>query len=240
MADLKLNGVTPDGIGKIQLGSVKVQKVYNGSTRVWPPGLPPTPGEVEICNLIWKDTNTTKTALVAGGNIPILTNQADWYTYWLAQSPAACYWDFDSNNASYGLLYNVWAKAGIDPLPGFRLPLMSDFNVLKNAPCYTNTGGGLNRYGKNPGNWDPALLTNTSELGDSGLNIQGYGYAALNTTTQSLSFQTDGITEVHWADQQTPGAVDGVMHFILNGALAVTSQPPDNKNSYFIRFVKDA
>jgi len=234
MADLKLNGVTPDGIA---LGSTKVKKVYNGSTRVWPPL---GPGEVEICDLIWTDTNSSETELITGGNIRIIDNQADWYTYWLSQSPVACYWNFDSNNASYGLLYSYFAKDLVKPPLGFRLPLNPDFNVLKNAPCYTNTGGGLNRYGKNPGNWDPALLTNTSELGDSGLNIQGYGYAILNTTTQSLSFQTDGITEVHWADQQTPGAVDGVMHFILNGALGVTSLPPDNKNSYFIRFVKDA
>ncbi len=211
--------------------------MYSGSTRVWPPL---GPGEVEICDLIWTDTNSSETELITGGNIRIIDNQADWYTYWLAQSPVACYWNFDSNNASYGLLYSYFAKDLVKPPLGFRLPLMSDFNVLKNAPCYTNTGGGLNRYGKNPGNWDPAFLTNTSELGDSGLNIQGYGYAILNTTTQSLSFQTDGIAEVHWADEQTPGAVDGVMHFILNGALGVTSQPPDNKNSYFIRFVKDA
>lgn len=202
---------------------------------------PPLPSnEVSICGLIWRNTNYTKTSLTAGGNIPILTNETDWYNAWQAQTPAACYWDFDSNNVSYGLLYNVWAKEGIEPPPGFRLPLMSDFNVLKNAPCYTNTGGGLNRYGANPGNWDPALLTNTSELGDSGLNIQGYGYAVLNTTNQSLSFQTDGVAEVHWADQPTIGAVDAQMHFILNGSLAATSQPPDNKNSYFIRFVKDA
>ena len=239
MADLKLNGVTPAGIGKIKLGSTNVQKVYSGSTLVWPPGISP-PGQVEICNLIWTDTNSSETELIAGGNIPIINNQADWYTYWLAQEAVACYWNFDSNNASYGLLYSYFAKDLVKPPPGFRLPLNSDFNVLKNAPCYTNTGGGLNRYGKNPGNWDPALLTNTSELGDSGLNIQGYGYAALNTTTQSLSFQTDGITEVHWADEQTTGAVDGVQHFILNGALEVTSLPPDNKNVYFIRFVKDA
>ena len=48
MADLKLNGVTPAGIGKIKLGSIKVQKVYSGSTLVWPL----YPGEVTICEYI--------------------------------------------------------------------------------------------------------------------------------------------------------------------------------------------
>ena len=43
MSDLKLNGVTPDGIGKIKLGSADVQKVYSGSTLVWPISSPPEP-----------------------------------------------------------------------------------------------------------------------------------------------------------------------------------------------------
>ena len=36
MGDLKLNNITPDGVGKIKLGSTNVQKIYNGSTLVWP------------------------------------------------------------------------------------------------------------------------------------------------------------------------------------------------------------
>ena len=36
MADLKINGITPDGVGKIKLGSVDVQEIYMGSTLVWP------------------------------------------------------------------------------------------------------------------------------------------------------------------------------------------------------------
>lgn len=36
MADLKLNNITPDGVGKIKLGNTNVQKIYNGSTLVWP------------------------------------------------------------------------------------------------------------------------------------------------------------------------------------------------------------
>jgi len=36
MSDLKIGNITPDGIGKIKLGSTDVQKVYSGSTLVWP------------------------------------------------------------------------------------------------------------------------------------------------------------------------------------------------------------
>ena len=53
MADLKFNGVTP-GNGKIWLGSDGVQKIYDGSTLVWPTSIPD--GEVEICARIWTNT----------------------------------------------------------------------------------------------------------------------------------------------------------------------------------------
>ena len=41
MADFKLNGVTPDGVGKIKIGSTNVQEIYMGSTLVWPMSTPP-------------------------------------------------------------------------------------------------------------------------------------------------------------------------------------------------------
>jgi hypothetical protein len=50
MADLKLNGITPDGVGKIKLGSVDVQEIYMGSTLVWPPSSP-TPCMFEPASL---------------------------------------------------------------------------------------------------------------------------------------------------------------------------------------------
>ena len=69
MSDLKLNGITPNGVGKIMLGSADVQEIYMGSTLVWPISI--DPGQVQICNLIWTDTNSSETELIAGGNIPI-------------------------------------------------------------------------------------------------------------------------------------------------------------------------
>ena len=38
MADLKLNGITPDCIGSIKLGGIDVQKIYDGNTMIWPFG----------------------------------------------------------------------------------------------------------------------------------------------------------------------------------------------------------
>ena len=242
MADFKLNGITPDGVGKIKLGSVDVQKIYMGSTLVWPTSPPaPDPGQVEICDLIWTDTNSSETELIAGGNIPILTNQADWYSAWQAQTPAACYWDFDPNNASYGLIYNYFARKLVKPPAGFRLPTASDWSTIITSPCYTDTGGRFNRYGANPGNWDPTKLTNTTELGDSGLNVQGYGDAILNTSTNLLIFQNFGVYGTFFVDNQPSFGVGyGFFINVSQGRLSTVNLGDYNARALFIRFVKDA
>ena len=236
MADLKLNGITPDGVGKIKLGGSNVQKIYSSSTLVWPLSVLP-PGQVEICNLIWTDTNSSETELIAGGNIPILTNQADWYSAWQAQTPAVCYIDFDSNNSSYGLIYNYWARTAVKPPTGFRLPTSNDFNTLANSPCFT--GSNFNRYGANPGNWDPSQLTDTTELGDSGFNSQGYGYGLLNSASGVVTFPHFQSREAYWNDNVSPlGPGNG--YSIQGSTLGGNLFGYSTTWMLFIRFVKDA
>lgn len=232
MADLKLNGVTPDGIGKIKLGSTDVQEIYMGNTLVWPT-------EVEICDLIWTDTNSSETELTAGGNMPILTNQNDWYSAWQAQTPAACYIDFDSNNSSYGLLYNYWARTEVKPPLGFRLPTPSDFSTIFNSPCFT--GPNFNRYGADPGNWDPSQLTNTTELGDSGFNSQGYGYGLLNQFSGGVTFPNFQTGEAYWNNVPAGSFLGpGVGFAISVNALTSAGFSASTAWMFFIRFVKDA
>lgn len=236
MADLKLNETTPAGIGKINLGSSAVQKIYSGNTLIWPLDIV---GETTICGLTWTTFNTSETRLLAGGELPILNNQVDWYNALQAQTPAACYWNFDINNASYGLLYNYFAKNAIKPLTGFRLPTTTDWTSLNTAPCYTNTGGDFNRYGANPGVWDPSKLTNTTELGDSGLNVQGYGYGV--TPGLYLNFLGATLYEGYWADNASLDPA-GYGYFVdeNNSLLSNVSFGDNTAYALFIRFVKDA
>ncbi len=197
----------------------------------------PGTGQVEVCNLIWTDTNSSETELIAGGNIPILTNQAAWYSAWQAQTPAACYVDFDLNNSSYGLLYNYWARSTVKPLTGFRLPTNNDFTALRSAPCFT--GNNFNRYGANPGVWDPSQLTDTTELGDSGFNSQGYGYGNLNQFSGVVTFPFFGERETYWDDDTSPsGPGSG---FLIQGGGTLGSIGFGDSTSWmmFIRFVKD-
>lgn len=234
MADLKLNETTPAGIGKINLGSSAVQKIYSGSTLVWPPD---AGGETTICDLTWTTVNTSETRLLAGGELPILTNETDWYNAWQAQTPAACYVNFDSNNASYGLIYNYFAKNAIKPVTGFRLPTQLDFDNIFTSPCFT--GSTFNRYGANPGVWNPNLLTNTTELGDSGFNSQGYGYAILNPSLGSVEFTSFGIREAYWNSNLSP-LQPGKGLLVNSGFLNTTGFGDSTAWGFFIRFVKDA
>ena len=73
MADLKLGNLTPV-VGNVKLGSNNVSEIYQGTTKLWPLGTPPQPGEVTVCDLVWTKTNSTITATTTGGNIPIVTD----------------------------------------------------------------------------------------------------------------------------------------------------------------------
>jgi len=184
--------------------------------------------------------------LIAGGNLPILTNQTDWYNTWQAQTPAACYWDFDSNNASYGLIYNLFARNVVKPPTGFRLPTNADWETLVQQPCFPFPAptGNQNRYGANPGNWDPLLLTVTNELGDSGFDSQGYGRAFLNVSTGIFSFNFPGQNTAYHTDDTTNYS-KGYGWYVTNNSLTsffmpLNGNPNNGAEALFIRFVKDA
>ncbi len=190
MSDLKLNGITPDGVGKIKLGGSNVQKIYSASTLVWPTSIDP---EVQICSYIWTTTNSTITDTTTGGTIPIATNAADFLTYHNAQQPAAMYWNFDSNNSERGLLYNQYAARVIQPPAGFVVSSTTSFATLQSC---NNSNPNMNRFGADPGNWN-SNLNYRDQLGDTILNFNGYGEAVLYGTT-SVTFTRDTWSTFQW------------------------------------------
>jgi len=232
MADLKLNEITPDGVGKIKLGSTDVQRIYSNGTRVWPPV---GPGEVEVCNYIWTTKNSIETELAAGGNIPIVSDFASFKLLNDASQPCAVYYNFDSNNNSYGLLYNSFAKNAIKIPAGFRIPSTSDWADIKLFCNPTLDTYKVNWLGANPGEWAPNPA-NTTTLGDSGLDIYGYGYAIYNAT--SITWRPVGEYEGHWQSVTDTGT--GIAWIpVLNPSFLISLSTGINHLSY-LRFVKDA
>ena len=231
MGDFKINGVTPTNI---QLNGMDVEKIYNGDELVWPSSL--GPGEVQVCGLIWKKTNSTTLARVGGGNIDFATNANDWASAHTNQTPTACYFEFDSSKASYGLIYNYWAKSVIQPPTGFRLPSGNDLFEL--TSCY---GINDNPLGADPGVWDTSLLTNTIGLGTSGFNAHGYGYAYVGyTPSEPVSWVSKEKAELYWGDNNYLALTGIHVEFYTNGHLRQVTYGNSNKEiSTFIRFVKD-
>ena len=231
MGDFKINGITPTNI---QFGGADVQKIYNGDELVWPSSL--GPGEAQVCSLIWKKANSTTLAKVGGGSIDFATNANDWVNAHTNQIPTACYFEFDSSKASYGLIYNYWAKSVIQPPAGFRLPTSNDLSEL--TECY---GANDNPLGADPGVWDTSLLTNTIGLGTSGFNAHGYGYAHIGyTPSEPVSWVNKERVEVYWRDINYLSLTGVTVQFFTNGHLRqVTYQNTNKEISTFIRFVKD-
>ncbi len=193
MADFKFGNVTP-AVGNIKLGSDNVSEIYQGATKLWPLGTPPQPGEVTVCDLVWTKTNSTITATTTGGNIPIVTNENDWITKCQNNDPAACYWQFDSNNAFRGLYYNVFATEVIQPPAGFRLPTPQDWQDLidcaaTGSPDSPNdvTSLGNNYYGF----WSSNIASN-SRFGTVDFNSIGAGFAANSSTSSPPPYPSQG------------------------------------------------
>lgn len=210
MADLKFGNVTP-AVGNIKLGSNNVSEIYQGTTKLWPLGTPPQPGEVTVCDLIWTKTNSTITATTTGGNIPIVTNENDWITKCQNNDPAACYWQFDSNNAFRGLYYNVFATEVIQPPTGFRVPTQQDWqNLIFCASTGSPVGNGdVTSLANNYYGFWPSNVASNSRFGTVDFNSIGAGYTYQNSTTippvVSQSFTSEGIRDIY--HQQQPGSL---------------------------------
>jgi len=262
MADLKFGGVTP-GTGDIKVGSSNASKIYQGSTLLWPLGVAPQPGEVTVCDLTWTKTNSTITATTTGGNIPIVTNQNDWITKCQNNEAAACYWQFNSNNAFRGLYYNVFTTEVIQPPTGFRLPTQQDWQDLifcagTGSPDNNSDVTSLanNYYGFWPSN-----VVSNSRFGTVDFNSIGAGYTANSSTVSpppSVITQwgyRQGIRDLY--HQQQPGSLPASYYPVAMFWTGPTSQARDfvtgywsasindgfviGKNfGYSMRFVKDA
>jgi hypothetical protein len=236
MSDLKLNGVTPDGIGKIKLGSTDVQKVYSGSTLVWPLN----PGEVTICTYTWTTTNSVSTLLTDGNNMVVVGNYNDYAFNTNQLVPCAFYYDFNIANSAYGLYYNRFAMQQIEPPAGFRVPVLDEWN--KTQGCVALTGynpANYNALGTSSSewNWDVA---DTTSLGSSGLNILPIGKAILFPSSPFQDFGNVGFiwTKASGSFIDQLVGVTGVSGSITLPYLQEVASSPQSASP--MRFVKDA
>lgn len=236
MGDFKINGYTPTNI---QLNGMDVEKIYNGSELVWPPSELP-PGQVQICDLIWTDTNYSGTMLINGGNVTIADNYNDFSSITSQELPCAIYYNFDIANSAYGLYYNRYAMQQIEPPAGFRVPTFQDWNETRQCVALTGySPSNYNAIGTNSSEWDWNVADTTS-LGSSGFNMLPVGRAVLSP---SATFQGFGGSGYIWTKasgaiiDQLYGVIGSSGSFSFPYLYDVNASP---QQSGTMRFVKDA
>ena len=141
------------------------------------PGGNPDSGAAPSCINGWMTTNFDGTTFRNGDPIPQATNSSQWIAQINNESPAWCYYNFDSNNGPiYGKLYNYFvveqaATKGLGSV-GYYVPSESDWTDLENCLGGNGIAGGkLKTIGTtdDEGLWLPPNSGATNEIGFSGL-----------------------------------------------------------------------
>ena len=194
MADLRIGTATSaPAIGELKLGSTNISKIYSGSTLVWPIDV------ADVCGLgtDWTTINSTVTAVTSGLPIQIVYSVNDWNTAINNNTPAAAYYNYaNSNTSGRGLYYNEHAVAVIQPPSGFRIPTTADLSALLVSNCVDLSVNpvNVNTLATTAGNWSSSQFTNTTDRGNSGLNIDAFGEISASTR----NFAKDTLAGGFW------------------------------------------
>ena len=249
MGDFKI-GTTRPSIGNIHLGSKNVYEIYSGANKVWPYCADTVPAEVTIpsTSQIWENKNSVVTARTNGSNISIVTNATDWVNAVSSNTPAACYWGFNSANAEYGLFYNQFCLSVIQPPTGFRLPTGQDAQSLVN-----NGPSGTELCNNDCGLWPPEVNANP-DLANTAYNQRGRGWLIQSSLGDvqfrgSIGSGSGGYSETYiWHTSQPVSPSTGIaaLRFKYDGSstpavigTGLPTFPGAEGHGFNIRFVKD-
>lgn len=232
--------ISEPAAGTLKVGSTDVQEIYLGTNKIWPIEDDPS---ADVCGIEFTTVNTSTTAVTSGSTIVVATSASDWALKISQGIAAAAYYNYDIANASRGLYYNVYAFSAIQPPTGFRRPTLADITTLLNSPCSDTS---LNPANKNSlatsagtGNWDSSTFTNTTNRGNSGLNLRGYGLLSANVN-QSGTFIKNELRGGFWYDDS--GSSRGFVIGDVNSSVAYMTELSYYSTStagFNIRFCKD-
>ncbi len=190
MADFKLNGITPDGVGKIKLGSVDVQEIYMGSTLVWPASdTPYVPVEGEELTFISNKTTEPYYGLFDSNFNEI---SSDFNFSSLPSSNFKIAAVSDNLNYMIAAFTNDWINPGyISKNRGVSWTQMSNFNT-RTGHVYMSKSGRVIIFNINSSGIDYAI---SNDYGDSFTNLDLSSLIPSGGTAvsvNSISISSDG------------------------------------------------
>jgi hypothetical protein len=201
---------------------------------------PVSESSADVCGIEFTTVNTSITAVTSGPDIVIATDASDWDSKISQSIPAAAYYNYDIANAERGLYYNIYAFAVIQPPTGFRKPDVYDITTLINSPCSDTSLSPANRNSLatsvGTGGWNESLFTNTTNRGNSGLDLRGYGYYGNNGTFDEN--QSQGAF-FYSGNSVSQAAVIGDTDSNAYMTSFSYQLPADSKMGFNIRFCKD-
>lgn len=206
-----------------------------------------------IGNQTWMKKNLAETKFKNGDEIPEAKTFLDWKMAGEKESPAWCYYEFNSNNGiKYGILYNWYAvndSRGLAP-KGWHIPSKEEFEELSNFLGGNEISG---KKIKSTYDWKNIARSKDAEMllgkskdpngtNKSGFNALPGGYN-MNGTFKELNLRSIWWSSTSSNDLQAYyfDLVSGDNIKIYNGGTGLFGAQSQftKKNGYYVRCVKD-
>jgi uncharacterized protein (TIGR02145 family) len=197
---------------------------------------------VTIGTQMWTAKNLDVTTYRNGDPIPQVTDATEWANL---TTGAWCYYNNDeSNNATYGKLYNWYAvndPRGLTPA-GWHVPTDAEWKTLEmelgmtqaqaDAIGFRGTDEG-SQLADNAALWRNGLLETNANFGASGFDGLLGGYRLYNG-----SFYNIGNTIFWWASSEA-GSTNAWSRQLYYNNARVYRNSGNKKNGYYVRLVQD-
>jgi surface protein len=189
MADLKLNGITPDGVGKIKLGGSNVQKIYSSSTLVWPTAPGPCTGyEFNSYSELWTAVqlwvSNRAQAIIAYGEINTwctgnVTETRNLFVNKTTFNDDISNWDMSNVTNMQGMFFNC--QAFNQDISGWDVSSAVD---MRNMFAFASS------FDIDIGSWNVSNVTNMNNMFQDAtiFNKNLSGWCVTNITSEPFNF----------------------------------------------------
>jgi uncharacterized protein (TIGR02145 family) len=230
MGKILFNGTEP-AAGKIKFGSQNVDRIYHGSTLIFP-SYACTLGDVVIGTQTWMGCNLDVDTYRNGDPIPEVNHPNDFFAL---TTGAWCYYNADTaNGVIYGKLYNWYAvndPRGLAP-EGYHIPSNEEFTTLADyLGGYLVAGGKMKQTGT-----DLWASPNEGATNTSGFTSIPGGYRS-----QGVGFNSLGYSSYYWTSTNSDSSQFDAIYRFIGYSYEYLGEYYSNKETGFsVRLIKDA